>query len=168
MVIYDELITEDGTYKIEYHDADNFDGLPPKQVTQAYGVCMVNGKLVIGHRRKKLTWGLIGGRVEPNETFSETLKREIKEESNMEVVAFAPIGYQIATDENGIIIYQLRYACKVRPYGVFVEDPDEGIDIIKLIEPGTYKQYFDWGKIGDRVISRGLKIYNSALADLSQ
>jgi len=29
---------------------------------------------------------------------------------------------------------------------------------IKLIDPKDYKQYFDWGEIGERIIERALEL----------
>lgn len=82
----------------------------------------------------------------------------------MEVVSFIPVGYQKLTNtENGKIIYQLRFACKVRPYGEFSIDggdgiTEKGITEIKLIDPDTYKEYFDWGEIGDYIIKKAISL----------
>ncbi|MEI7480292.1 MAG: NUDIX domain-containing protein, partial [bacterium] len=99
-------------YIYEYFDSTDFNSLPRDRVKQAYGVCFFNDLMVIGYGGLKKGWGLIGGSIEANETFEETLIREIKEESNMEVVSFIPIGYQKLTNvENMKIIFTLRYAC---------------------------------------------------------
>ena len=115
--------------------------------------------MVIGYGGKKDMWGLIGGTIEKDETFPETLIREIQEESNMEVLKYLPVGYQKMIDtRDGSYIYQLRYVCTARPYGPFVHDPAESITEIKLIDPKDYKQYFDWGQIGERIVSRALEL----------
>ena len=102
---------------------------------------------------------MVGGSIENGETFEQTLKREIQEESNMEVLNQIPIGYQKMTDtRDGSFVYQLRYACLVRPYGPFIADPADSIIEIKLIDPINYKQYFDWGQIGERIIARALEL----------
>ncbi|MEK7471174.1 MAG: NUDIX domain-containing protein [Patescibacteria group bacterium] len=99
--------------------------------------------------------GLIGGTIEKGESFEETLKREIQEESNMEVLSFLPVGYQKVIDtRDNSFVYQLRYVCTARPYGEFSSDPAEHVTEIKLIDPKDYKQYFDWGEIGERIIRR--------------
>jgi ADP-ribose pyrophosphatase YjhB (NUDIX family) len=152
------------SWLIEYSDADSFEDLPQERIKQTYGVCFYGDKLVIGFGGQKKGWGLIGGSVEEGETLEQTLRREIQEESNMEILAFLPIGYQkVISVETGKIIYQLRYACNVRPLGDFVIDggdgmSEKGITEIKLIEPLAYREYFDWGEIGDRIIKRGLKM----------
>lgn len=160
MNITENYIGKSGTaYKIEYSDADSFDHLPKDRVKQTYGVCFYENEMVIGYGGQKKDWGLIGGTIEPGETFEQTLKREIQEESNMEVLSSIPIGYQkVTTISNQSFVYQLRYACRVRPYGPFVSDPAESIVEIKLIDPAEYKKYFDWGKIGERIISRATEL----------
>lgn len=143
----------------EYTDTDSFDELDKTKCTQTYGVCFCGDQIVIGYGGHKTGWGLIGGTIEKGETFEQTLKREIKEESNMEVLSFKPIGYQKAIDSrDNSFVYQLRYACIVRPYGPFVSDPADAITEIKLIDPKDYKQYFDWGEIGDRIIERAIEL----------
>jgi hypothetical protein len=155
MQIKEKMVYLCKTYNLVYEDADDFGHLPYKKCRQVYGVCFCDGKLVIGFGGRKNDWGLIGGTVEPGEKFPETLAREVKEESNMKVVKYWPIGYQKATEEDH---YQLRYACLVEPYGPFVNDPAGGVKKIKLIEPKDCKQYFDWGKIGDRLVNRAIEI----------
>lgn len=147
-------------YIFEYQDADSFDDLPIKRCKQCYAVCFCDDKMIIGYGGHKDLWGLIGGTIEEGESLEETLKREIQEEANMEVLNFIPVGYQKVTDtRDGKEFYQLRYVCSAKPYGPFVSDPAEGgITEIKLIDPKDYKQYFDWGKIGERVISRAIEL----------
>jgi 8-oxo-dGTP pyrophosphatase MutT (NUDIX family) len=160
MSISEEYIGKSGVkYIFEYEDSDSFDGLDYEKCRQVYGVCFYGEQMVIGFGGQKQEWGLIGGTIEEGEKFEETLKREIQEESNMEVLSALPIGYQKVIDtRDGSYVYQLRYACKVKPHGPFVVDPAGGITEIKLINPEDYKQYFDWGKTGARVIGRALEL----------
>ncbi len=146
-------------YIFEYSDSDSFDHLDKTKCTQTYGVCFYDGKIVIGYNGKKKFWGLVGGTIEKGETFEQTLKREVKEESNMEVLSFLPIGYQKCIDtRDESFDYQLRYACIVKPYGPFTSDPAGSIAEIKLIDIKDYKQYFDWGSIGERIMERASEI----------
>jgi 8-oxo-dGTP pyrophosphatase MutT (NUDIX family) len=143
----------------EYSDADSFDKLDKTKCTQTYGVCFYNDQIVIGYNKVDKSWSLIGGTIEKGETFEETLKREVKEEANMEILSFLPIGYQKATSSrDNNFVYQLRYVCLIRPYGPFISDPAGAITEIKLIDPKNYKQYFDWGEIGDRIVERALEL----------
>ena len=146
-------------YIFEYSDSDSFNNLEYSLCKQTYGVCFYGNKMVIGFGGKKEGWGLIGGTIEKGETFEQTLRREIQEESNMEILGFLPIGYQkVINPQNQSFTYQLRFVCIVRPYGPFVSDPDDSIKEIKLIDPMDYKKYFDWGDIGESIINRALKL----------
>ena len=161
MKIIDQF-NNDPSITFEYVDADNFDMLDKKLCRQSYGICFCEGKLLIAlgyYGGIDREWGYTGGRIEEGETFEETLRREIKEESNMEVISFLPIGYQKVTKKDGSFKYQLRYVCKVRPYGPFISDPADGIiSEIKLINPNEYKKYVNWGRIGDRLVARSLEL----------
>lgn len=156
-------------YIVEYSDADTFDHLDYERCKQCYGVCFIKDVesadcLVIGFGGKKKGWGLIGGSIEKGETFEQTLRREIIEESNMEIFSFLPIGYQkVTVESSGKFFFQLRYACIVRPLGEFKIDggdgmSEKGITAIKQIDPLKYKEYFDWGEIGERIIMRGIEL----------
>ncbi len=156
MNIIEPWKSQDGTeYVFEYSDTDSFDQLDAAKCTQAYGVCFYNKQMVIVFNGRAGTWGLVGGTIEPGETFEQTLRREVREESNMEILSYQPVGYQkVINTQTCKEIYQLRYACLVRPYGPFTGDPVGSVTEMKLIHPAEYKQYFDWKKIGDRIIER--------------
>lgn len=158
MQIKTRFDNSDGTVSVvTYEDADSFESLDFDKIKQIYAVCIFDGKMVIVFHDKRKDWTLVGGSIEPGESLEDCLKREIQEESNMKVLNFKPIGYQeVQTGDK--IIYQLRYACNVEPYGEFTGDPDGKIIEIKMIDPKDYKQYFDWGEIGDRIVTRALEI----------
>jgi len=142
---------------VTYKDADSFESLDFDKIKQAYAVCLFDGKMVIVFHGIRKTWSLVGGSIEHGESLEDCLKREIQEESNMKVINFKPVGYQMVQTEDNVI-YQLRYMCNVEPYGEFVEDPSGKITEVKLIDPKDYKQYFDWGDIGERIVTRALEI----------
>jgi len=148
------------TYILEYFECDSFDHLPQDEITQCYAVAFHGDKIVIVHNGKKDTWGLVGGSVEKGETLEQTLFREIKEESNMKVISYKPIGYQKVTDKVNPQkpFYQLRYFAKVEPYGAFESDPAQSVDRILEINPADYKKYFDWFEIGDVIMNRALDL----------
>jgi ADP-ribose pyrophosphatase YjhB (NUDIX family) len=162
MLINETMIYLGKKYPLIYEDRDDFSDLPLKKITQVYGVCFYDGMVVIGFSRKMKKWSLLGGTIEPGENIEDTLIREVKEESNMEVLKYRPIGFQKLIDDTN---YQLRYACIVEPYGPFIADPDagdgHGVDRIKLIDPKDFKKYIDWGKIGDRMIERATELVKS-------
>ncbi len=154
MIISDSNIWKGEEYKLNWHDADNFDDLEGKNITQSYGVCFYNNKLVIVSNDGK--WSLAGGHLENDETPEEALVREVQEETNMKVLKQIPIGYQEVVKPDGTIDYQLRSFCIVSPIGEFVKDPAGSVTEIKLIDPKEYKKYFNWGKIGDRIMGRAI------------
>lgn len=143
-------------YALEYEDCDDFSSLPRELCTQIRSICFCGDKIVIGLHGDG--WAPIGGTIEEGESVQETLIREVSEEANMKVLEQAPIGYQKSADEKGKIMYQLRGWCRVEPMGDFFADPDSGVKEIKLIDPKDYKQYFDWGAIGDRIMERAMEI----------
>lgn len=146
-------------YIFEYEDCDDFSKLEYEKCTQIYGVCFYENKIAIVLNGPKKTWGLVGGSIEKGESFDQTFRREIKEESNMEVLSWKPVGYQKVIDtRDGSYVYQLRVVANVRPYGEFTKDPAGFVTEMKLIYPKDYKQYFDWHKIGDRIIERALEL----------
>lgn len=159
MSISDTMVWDNKEYKLIWHDADNFDHLKGKNITQVYGVCFCNKKLLIVKNNNK--WSLTGGHVEKNETIEETLNREIQEESNMKVLKSIPIGYQEVIKPDGSIDYQLRFYCEVNLISEFIKDPAGSVTEIKLIDPKKYKDYFDWGKIGDRMMERSFLFADS-------
>jgi ADP-ribose pyrophosphatase YjhB (NUDIX family) len=157
MVIHSELVWEGKRYRLKYVDVDNFEGLLREKCKQIYGACFFKNKLVITYNNITKQWNLVGGSIKKNETFEEALRREIQEETNMELLEYASIGYQASTDPDGDTIFQLRTACLVKPLGPFHTDPTGAVTKIKLIDPLDYKKYFDWGKIGDRIIERAVE-----------
>ncbi len=160
-MIEETLIGHSGVvYAMQYEDCNDFSMLPYAECRQIYGACFTaEEKLVIAHNVKKGTWGLPGGTIEPGETFDQTFRREIQEETNMEVLDWKPIGYQKVIDtRDGSYGYQLRVAASVRPYGPFEKDPAGSVNEIATIDTAGYKNYFDWKRIGDRILERALQI----------
>ncbi|MDD2935213.1 MAG: NUDIX domain-containing protein [Candidatus Pacebacteria bacterium] len=160
--IKSQFTNSDGsTSFISYEDTDTFDSLNLNRIKQVYAICFLKDKIVIAYHKKNKTWGLVGGSVEKGESLEDCLKREVREESNMKVLDFKPVGYQEVTTGDKTI-YQLRYVCNVKPRGKFESDPDGKITEIKIIDPKDYKQYFDWGEVGDAIIKRALEIIKLA------
>ena len=146
------------TFKFRYYELANYSKLDPKLIKQVYGVCFYQDKMVIVYDGKSKTWGLVGGGPEEGESVEDTLKREILEESNMQLIRWRPIGVQEVTDPKGNMHYELRVACKVRPNVDSEQDSGGGITEVKLIDPQSYTQYFDWGEIGKRIVQRAIQL----------
>lgn len=108
--------------KIEWFDKTDFTKL--KNITQIYGVIFnSSGKILIVNTMGK--WQLPGGKPEKEETFEQTLIREIDEETDAEIEKIKPIGYQIVSEKNKKII-QLRYFAKLKKLNRQTIDPATG------------------------------------------
>ncbi len=158
MIINDSMIWEGKEYKLVWNDCDSFDEIKDKDLQQSYGVCFYNQKLVVVNNNGK--WGLPGGHIESDETPEVALEREVVEESNMKVLKQVPIGYQEVIKPDGTSDFQLRSFCLVEPIGEFISDPAGSVTEIKMIDPKDYKNYFNWGKIGDRIMDRAMELLN--------
>jgi ADP-ribose pyrophosphatase YjhB (NUDIX family) len=145
-------------YKFRYYEVASFKEIDLIKVKQIYGVCFYQDKMIIVQNGKKRTWGLVGGKPEKDESIEQTLNREVLEESNMQVLQWRPLGVQEVTNPEGVTYYQLRVACKVKPLGDFVNDPAGTITEMKLIDPKEYTNYFNWGKIGEKIIQRAVQL----------
>lgn len=140
-----------------YYEDDPMKDLDGKILQAVHAYCFYDDKIVLVHHAKS---GLVpvGGHIEEGETPEQTVVREVLEETNMKVLAQKMIGY-IDIHEPDRVIRQTRSVCLVEPYGDFVSDPDNGeVSEIKLIDPVDYKQYFDWGEVGDRIMQRAVEM----------
>jgi 8-oxo-dGTP diphosphatase len=146
----------DYTYFEGIDPMSNLDG---KCLQGVHAYCFCKGQLVLVYTAKKEYWTPPGGHIEDGETIEEAVIREVKEESNMKVLHQELIGF-IDVNEPDQIVRQTRSFCIVEPYGDFVSDPDGDITEIKMIDPKDYKEYFDWGKSGDRVMQKALELKN--------
>lgn len=148
-----KLTGEEATF--EYENVDSFE-IDVNKVVQVYGICFIDEKMIVV--KSKNGWSLPGGSREEGESIEIALKREIQEETNMEVVNWHPIGVQTVFQKGKEPFYQIRAMCKVRPFGPFVSDPDGDITEFKFIDPSEFKKYFDWGEIGEEIIRRAVVI----------
>jgi 8-oxo-dGTP diphosphatase len=145
------------TVRIQYRDADSVSELDGRKVSGVHAYCFYRDQLVIVFAKKKGFWTPPGGGVEAGETPEEAVIREVREETNMDVLRQSILGYQDIS-KNDEVVTQVRFVCIVEPLGEFLADPDEDITEIKFINPSEYKQYFDWGEVGDHLMERALKL----------
>lgn len=158
MEIKTKIIRPDISFDVIYKDMEAEPDLGDRKVQGVHAYCFYKDKLVVVHAAKKKSWTPPGGGVEVGETAREAVVREVKEESNMRVLKQRFIGFQDIHEPQGVIT-QTRSVCLVEPYGDFAEDPDGGeITEMKLIDPKDYKEYFDWGEVGDHIMKRALEI----------
>lgn len=152
--IRDQISTRHyGALEVVYREDDPCRDLGGKVLQSVIGFCFSRGYLVVVYAPHKGYWTPPGGAIEPGEGHDDALAREILEETNMEITHSEIIGYQDAYEPDATR-RQVRYFCAVEPRGPFTGDPDGEITEVRLIDPAAYKQYFDWGKIGERVLER--------------
>ncbi len=124
-------------------------------VTQCYGFCYNDkGKLLVIETSMPGRWQVPGGTVEEDETFEQTLRREIIEEANVTIKDIHYLGAQsVQNNKNDEVIYQLRFAARIDKLCEREPDPDKGkILERKLINPLTYNELAGWGPIGDELV----------------
>lgn len=112
-----------------YEDCDDFSKLPAEKIQAVCAFCFCGNKFVLVKNGK--FWEPVAGHIEKGESPEEALIREIKEESNMKVLKYFPLGYLYVAEAD---FYQVQYLCLVEPYGPFVEDPDGGVTEVKLVD----------------------------------
>ncbi|UZE93700.1 MAG: NUDIX domain-containing protein [Candidatus Pacearchaeota archaeon] len=148
-----------GIFELTWHDLTDFSKIKP--ISQVYGVCFSKeGKICIIKNPRK-HWGLPGGKPEKGENFDQTLKREVKEEADIEIKDITPLGYQkVYHKDTKKTFYQLRYAAiisKIKPQTI---DPSEKrIPKRKFIKPKDFLKYCPWGPIGKKIIKKAVKMY---------
>lgn len=142
---------------IYYEGVDPADDMKGKVLQGVHAFCFCNGKLVLVNHPKG-GWIPPGGGIELGETYEEAVIREVREETNMKVIHQELIGFLDTEEPDNIVIRQTRSFCIVEPYGEFGGDPDGEITEIKLINPEDYRKYFDWGEVGDRIMTRAVQL----------
>jgi ADP-ribose pyrophosphatase YjhB (NUDIX family) len=141
---------------VVYKDIESELDFKDKIISAVHAYCFYKDQLVIVYAESKGYWTPPGGGVEQGEDVRNAVRREVQEETNMKVVKQRFIGYQEVFEPEKVLS-QTRSVCVVEPFGDFVSDPDGDITEIKLIDPKDYKQYFDWGEVGDRLMDRALE-----------
>lgn len=142
---------------VHYKEDNPLENLEGKTLQAVHALCFSGDKLVIVYSEEKGYWSYPGGMIDPGETYEEAVVREVREETNMKVIHQELIGYHDVYEPNGVV-RQTRSFCVVEPIGDFVSDPDGDVTEIKLIDPIDIKKYFNWGVVGDRLMTRALEL----------
>jgi ADP-ribose pyrophosphatase YjhB (NUDIX family) len=153
------LKVKSGTYELTWCDSHDFSKIKP--IEQVYGVCFTKqGKICI-IKNPRNHWSLPGGKPKKNETFEETLKREVGEEADIEIKNIKPLGYQkIYHKEENKTEYQLRYVAIISKINPQTIDPAENkITERKLIKPEDFMKITKWGKPGKAMINKAIKLF---------
>ena len=143
--------------QVVYNDIDSEIDLGDKKIQGVHAYCFYKDKLVLVYSDMKGYWTPPGGGVEEGEDVRTAVCREVKEETNMNVLKQRFIGCQDISEPEGVVS-QTRSVCIVEPHGPFISDPDGEVTKIELINPKDYKKYFDWGEIGNHIMQRALEL----------
>lgn len=141
------------TYTFTWTKGNDMEAFRP--FTQVYGVCFNEKGEILVHNDEDSPWGIPGGSPEEGETPEETLKRELLEESDVEVVDCQLLGGQMVEIPNnpnkkeGDRFFQLRYACMIDKVLEQTPDPDNGrIHGRKFVPKERINKEVKWGNSG--------------------
>lgn len=139
-----------------YFEGDPFENLGEVISFGVRAYCFCKDKFVLVKSGDH--WAPPGGEAEKGENLEDAIAREVLEESNMKIVTREIIGYQDFYTPR-YTSRQILYFCIVEPVGEFKKDPDGDVTEVKLIDPKDYKEYFDWGELGDYVMKRAIEMH---------
>lgn len=142
----------DETYDVAWYDASADEPLPEVAWYQVYAVGNLENKVPIVHYPNARD-NLPGGKLEPGENIEAALRREIREELNMSVLHWYPIGYQIVSHPNGKVTNELRVYADLEKIGEFVNDPGGHITGHSLVSIGELNKFIQYGPVGERLIT---------------
>jgi 8-oxo-dGTP diphosphatase len=99
-------------------------------------------KILIGRRVKdseikKLTWAFPGGKPEYHEDLDEAVKREVKEETNLDVESLGPIFAKTYPEKAELL--SIYYLCEVKSGK---EKAGEDFVELKWVSPDELEEYF--------------------------
>ena len=127
-----------------------------KHFVQVYGLVLnpAHDSIILVYHKEN-GWILPGGQIELNESFKNTLIREVEEETNriIDESTIVPAFYQdVYVKKQGKWIYKYSQA---RCFGVikqdrdFVKDPDNDILEVQWVKFSDLGRFLDWGKTTD-------------------
>jgi 8-oxo-dGTP pyrophosphatase MutT (NUDIX family) len=152
--LIDSFVYKDKTIGIEWFDADSEHDLPNLSWHQVYAIANLDGMVpVVLYDEAKAN--LPGGTTEPGESIEQTIRRELLEEINCQLLSWQPIGYQ-AVFEPGAEkpIYQLRVAAVVEKNGDFESDPGGEVTGYTLVALDGLNKVIGYGPVGERMVAR--------------
>lgn len=146
---------------VVYIHTETFDSIPDKLILKAHAVCFYDNKILLVNHSEWDIWSIPGGTRNENESIDQTLAREIKEETNCEVLDFKPISYQKIISPDGNTHYRLQYICNVKPLGEFEADSAGSVCKIIWIDPENFKEYIEKKEIRKAVLQRAVDVHKS-------
>lgn len=150
------LISEfeyEGKVIVEWFDIISKDEIPNLNWQQVYIIGNINNKVPVVVYDNKGD-NLPGGKTESGESINDTVHREVKEELNMRVLGWNPLGYQRLTRPwDNTPTYQFRVYAELEKIDEFTNDPGGSVIGHKLVELDDLNDFIRYGEVGDRLIS---------------
>jgi 8-oxo-dGTP pyrophosphatase MutT (NUDIX family) len=157
-----ELEWKGERYLLEWFENVDFEKL--KDVVQSYGFIFDKKGRVCIVDCDKGYWTLPGGTVEDSdESYEETLRREVDEEADLDIKNIREVGGFKVTPlsencERGVH-YILRYVAEVDKMKKQTVDPCNGkISKRKFVSVGEFGDYVKWGKDGEFQLGKALEV----------
>ncbi|MEO5949861.1 MAG: NUDIX hydrolase [Candidatus Saccharimonadales bacterium] len=141
-----------GIIDVEWYDIFKKEDIPDLPWQHVYVIGDYKGKVPVvifpsGNEN------LPGGKTETGESIEQTLVREVEEETNMRVISWEPLGYQICTRrDNGEVNNQFRAYAKLERIGRFINDPGGNIVGHTLVDLEHLNEHIKYGVGGERLI----------------
>ncbi len=139
-------------YQVYFTPQTSAEHIEQEGFSQVYCVGEMDNKLVVIYHIEngQKVFNLPGGTREQDENIEQTLRREIKEETNCDVVRYEILGAQKNITENGeSSLNQVRVFAHLRLFGVFENDPGGGVCGYELVELADLEKKIGWGEVGD-------------------
>lgn len=154
-------------YLMEWSNGTDFENLD--KVVQSYGFIFdKKGRICIVDCNGY--WCLPGGKPEDcDETFEDTLIREVDEEANLDIKNIKRIGYFQVTPlsdncERKEVHHILRYTAEVDNIKKQTIDPANGkIPLRKFVDPSQFVELVGWEDNGELQLGKALKIFEERL-----
>ena len=145
-ILHGKFTYHEVEYKTDFYDLKD-EGLPDHKWMQVYLIGNYKN-LVPVVKYKHSRNNLPGGGIKGNETIEQALQREAKEELNMTVTDWRPLGYQRVYDDNGNEGFQLRVYAELKKDGEFEKDPGGSVIGYELIPLEKLNEHIGYGEIG--------------------
>lgn len=144
-----ESFTYNGVvYRLEFFEIDNKNDIPDLPWEQIYAIGNFNNSVPVV-RYQSQNDNLPGGHVEKGESLEDALRRELKEELNMSLIEWQPLGYQKNSSEDGKeVSYQFRAYASLERDGDFVGDTGGLVTGYDLVPIGQLNDRIKWGQLG--------------------
>lgn len=146
----------------EWFDSLDLGGLKKVKQVSAY-VFDKEGRICLVHLGNKGYWTLPGGSPEKEETYEETLIREIEEEADLSVKDLSPIGYLKNTPRNSPDKYfhQVRFIAMVDEIKPQTKDPaNDVVPTREFVNKEKFLEYLKWNGTAEQ-LDKAIKAFKS-------